>query len=206
MAAKVRPYNLTKHKTKKFSLVLFPFSILFPRNNTMNHKSSITFFVVFSIFVLSVSGCGTGAPPGFPQVVPCEVSILKDGVPLPQVTVLFVSDGGAKEWFVSGETDVSGVTTVYTSINNYSQKGAPEGTYKITLSQIPQVENDKSQQELFDMSPAEKAEYVEKRKQQIKDTRSFPLEFESHVTTPISVTVTKAEPKHVVDVSEWIGK
>ena len=171
----------------------------------MNDRSSIPIFVFLLIFTFSVSGCGPGAPPGFPQVVPCEISLVKDGVPLPQVTVLLVSEGG-KEWFVSGETDANGVTKINTSINTYSQAGAPEGTYKVTLSQIPQIQSEKSQQEIFDMSPAEKAAYKAKMDQLIKEARSFPLEFESHITSPIFIEVTKAESKYVIDVSQWITK
>ena len=189
-----------------YALCPVPFnSITIPYGKTMNDKSSIPIFVFLLIFTFFVSGCGPGAPPGFPQVVPCEISVLKDGVPLPQVTVILVSDG-AKEWFASGETDASGVTKINTSINSYSQAGVPEGTYKVTFNQIPQVKVEKSQQELFDMAPVEKAAYQAKMEQLIKESRSFPLEFESHLTTPIFVEITKAKSKYVIDVSQWITK
>ena len=171
----------------------------------MKHKSLVTFLFVFMSFGLSLFGCGKGAPPGFPEVVPCVVTILKDGVPLPQVTVLLVSEGG-KEWFVSGESDTSGITKINTILTSYSKLGAPEGTYKVTLFQVPQVSGGKSQQEIFDMSPAEKAAYKQKMDQLIKESRSFPMEFESHLTTPISLEVAKAESKYTIDVSEWIKK
>ena len=167
----------------------------------MNTKSNIILSLL--ILVFAISGCDTKTPPGFPTVVPCEISVLKDGVPLPQVTVILVSEG-AKEWFASGETNSSGVTKISTSINSFSKTGAPEGTYKVTLNQIPQIKDEKSQQELFDMPSAEKAAYIAKREQSIKESRSFPLEFESHLTTPISIEVSKAESKYIVDVSQWI--
>ena len=168
----------------------------------MNTRSTVPFLVSLLIFTFSMTGCGPNAPQGFPKVVPCEVTILKDGVPLSQVTVIFVSEG-AKEWFASGETNASGITKINTSINNYSKLGAPEGKYKITLNQIPQVKVEKSQQELFDMPPAERAAYQAKMDQLIKEARSFPMEFESHLTTPISMEITKAASQYTIDVSHY---
>jgi len=166
-------------------------------------NKSITLLVLL-IFAFSLSGCGPGVPEGFPKIVPCEITVVKDGAPLPQTTVILASQEGPKDWFASGETDASGVTKISTSINSYSKSGAPEGTYKVTLNQIPQVKHEKSQQELFDMPAAEKAAYQAKMNQLIKDSRSFPLEFESYVTTPITLEITKAESKYVIDVSKWI--
>jgi len=169
----------------------------------MNRKLNTTFFVFLSFFTFSISGCGPGTPAGFPPVVPCEVTVLKEGVPLPQVTVILVSEG-TKEWFASGQTNASGVVNIHTSLGTFTKAGAPEGTYKVTLNQIPQVEGEKSQQELFDMSPAEKAAYQARMDQLIQDSRSFPLEFGSHLTTPISMEVAKAESKYAIDVTQWI--
>jgi len=170
---------------------------------TMKNKTNTTIFVSLFFLSFSIFGCGTSAPPGFPQIVPCEITIQKDGVPLPQVTVIFASES-AKEWFASGETGASGVTKIHTSINSFSKTGVPEGTYKVTLNQIPQIKEEKSQQELFDMPPAEKAAYIAKREQAVKESRSFPLEFESHLTTPVSLEITKAKSKYEIDVSRWI--
>ena len=159
----------------------------------------------FALTILCFTmGCEK-VPDGFPAVVPCKISLLKSGKPVPAATIMLVSDG-AKEWFASGETDVSGLAVIQTILGNYTKSGVPEGTYKITLSQLPQIGENKPQQELFDMSPAEKAAYKEKRDKMIKESRSFPLEFESHLTTPITLEITKGQSDYSVDVDKYLDK
>ena len=164
-----------------------------------------TITTCFALTVLCFAiGCDK-APDGFPAVVPCKISLVKSGKPIPAATIMLVSDG-AKEWFASGETDAAGLAAIQTILGNYTKSGVPEGTYKITLSQIPQIKDEKSQQELFDMSPAEKNAYKVKRDKIIKESRSFPLEFESHLTTPITVEITKGQSDYSVDVDEFLNK
>ncbi len=162
-------------------------------------------YAAFSaVLVLLFSGCQK-APTGFPNVVPCRITVVKDGDPLPQTTVILVSDS-PKEWFSSGETDASGKTEINTTLSNFSRSGAPEGHYKVTLNQIPQLKETKSQQELFDMPASEKAAYIAKQEKLIRESRAFPLEFESHVTTPIEIDVKKGEPALTIDVAQWMEK
>jgi len=53
------------------------------------------------------------------------------------------------------------------------------------------------------MPAAEKAAYQAKMEELIKESRSFPLEFESYLTTPITLEISKAESKYVIDVAQW---
>ena len=153
---------------------------------------------------LILSGCNP-APHGFPQVVPCTIIVTKDNVPLPQVMIKLVSEGG-KEWLTAATSDPSGVTELRTMLGDYVQKGAPPGQYKVVLSQIPQVKSRYTQQQLFDMSQAEKDAENLRRQKEIAESRSFPVEFENAETTPISIDVTQPQTEIPLDVAEWIGK
>jgi len=158
----------------------------------------------FAVLGIAVSGCQR-TPEGFPKVVPCQITVVKEGVPLPKVTIMFISEGGGKEWFVSANSGDNGVAEAQTLLGNFSKKGAPPGNYKVTLSQLPQVPDELTQQQRFDMSPAERAADKAKRDKLIAESRSFPVEFESSVTTPITIEVKDPNTEIRLDVSEWIG-
>ena len=161
-------------------------------------------YIFFVILGITLSGCNN-APQGFPQVVPCTITVVKDGVPLPEVTVMLVANGG-NEWFTAAESNKSGVAEIQTFQRDYTLKGAPVGTFKVTLSQRSQVKSEFTQQQLFDMSPAEKNTVQARRDKLMAESRSFPVEFESAATTPISVEVVKPKTDIRLDVTEWIGK
>ena len=160
--------------------------------------------LVLAVAGTFLSGCKR-VPENFPKVVPCQITVVKEDVPLPQVTVMLIAEGN-KEWFVAADTNPQGIAEIQTFLGNFSHKGAPPGKYKVTLSQIPQIENELTQQQIFDMSPAEKNAEQARRNKRIAESRSFPIEFESAVTTPITVDVTEPKTEIHLNVSEWIGK
>jgi len=170
----------------------------------MNPTSTIRHGLVCAFLGIAVFGCN-GAPQGFPQVIPCKITILKENVPLPEVTVKFISDGN-KEWLAAGTSDQSGVVEVHTLLGDYMRKGAPPGKHKIILSQVSQVKSPYTQQQLFDMSPAEKETEKLRREKEIEESRSFPVEFEKAATTPLFIDVVSPTTEIRLDVAEWIEK
>ena len=163
-----------------------------------------TLFFIPLFVVLFFVGCDN-APAGFPRVVPCTLTIVKDDVPLPQVTVMLITEGGT-EWFVSGNSNESGIAEIQTLLGSFSRRGAPVGTYKVTLMQLPQVEIRYTQQELFDMSPTERAAEQARMEREIANARAFPVEFENAVTTPITIEVVEPRTSIRLNVSDWIGQ
>jgi hypothetical protein len=90
-------------------------------------------FPLIVLFVLTGCDFGSAKPEGFPKkLYPCEVTILQDGIPLLGARVsLSHQDENQKNWGVSGITDTEGVVQFYT----YGKwKGAPEGTFKVTVA------------------------------------------------------------------------
>ena len=160
------------------------------------------FYLALAIPTIAISGCAS-APPGFPAVVPCKIIVLKDDIPLPHVTVRLISEGG-KEWIAGATSDASGVAEVRTTMMNYVRSGAPPGEYRVVLSQIPQITTQYTQQQWFDMSPAESERARLQIDREIAKSRSFPVEFECTVKTPITIEVTQGRATVRLDVSEWI--
>ena len=161
-------------------------------------------YLTFVLLGMGVTGCGR-VPQGFPPVVPCKITVVKGDVPLPEVNIMFITDGGS-QWFAAGQSDSSGVAELQTFMEVYTKNGVPEGTYKVTLSQLSQVKSGWTQQQLFDMSPAEKEAESQRMGKLLAESRSFPVEFENAATTPIIVEVQKPRTDIRLDVTEWIGK
>jgi hypothetical protein len=91
-------------------------------------------FVCLFIVLFTFIGCNFGptAPDGFPKkLYPCELTILQNGTPLQGARVaLLHQDENQKNWGTSGISDTEGVVQLYT----YGKwKGAPEGTFKVTV-------------------------------------------------------------------------
>ena len=161
-------------------------------------------YLTFVLPVMVITGCDR-APQGFPQVVPCTITVVKGDTPLPEVTLMFVAEGG-NAWFTAANSDKSGIAECRTFLGDYSRSGAPAGKYKVTLSQLPQVTPQFTQQQLFDMSPQEKAAEQQRMKKLLAESRSFPVAFESAATTPVVIEVEQPKSTIRLDVSEWIDK
>ena len=170
----------------------------------MNLYSRLLCCLVLAFWGWSLSGCDH-VPAGFPKVVPCKIIVVKDDIPLPEVVVMLVSEGD-KEWFTSGNSDQAGVAEIQTLLGDYMRKGAPPGTHKVTLKQVPQIQTQYSQVEFFNMSPAEKQAAIQQQDKERAESRSFPTEFEYAATTPISIEVVSPKTEIRLNVSDWIGK
>jgi len=160
--------------------------------------------LLLSFLGIVLTGCDS-APPGFPKVVPCKLTVVKDGVPLPEVVVMLVSEG-EKEWFASGNSGQDGVVEIQTLLGDYVRKGAPPGKHKVTLRQIPQTQTQYSQVEFFNMTPAEKQAAMQQQAKEREESRSFPTEFEYATSTPITIEVVGPKTEISLNVSDWIAK
>ena len=170
----------------------------------MNSIPRLLCCLVLACLGIVLSGCDH-TPKGFPKVVPCKIIIVKDDVPIPDVIVMLISDG-EKEWLASGNSDQEGIAEIQTLLGDYVQKGAPPGTHKVTLRQIPKIQTQYSPMEAFHMSPAEKNAVKQQQDKERAKARSFPTELEQAATTPISIEVVSPKTEIRLNVSDWGGK
>ncbi|MGL4593127.1 MAG: hypothetical protein ACRCUY_00190 [Thermoguttaceae bacterium] len=118
-------------------VVLFAILTFLPRVSgeftSMNCRSfSILPAVICVILVTGlVIGCSSGQklPANMPQLTPCCLTIVLDGVPLDGASVSLVPSE-PNEWHAGGTSDAAGIVNVYT---NGLFRGAPSGIYKVTV-------------------------------------------------------------------------
>jgi hypothetical protein len=91
------------------------------------------FLTMFFVTFIAFSGCNRdySRPSDLPKLVPCEITIKQEGVPLSggNVTIFNIASG-VKFRTAGGVTDNSGVAILKT----YGFKGVPVGKYKVTAS------------------------------------------------------------------------
>ncbi|MDR1960085.1 MAG: hypothetical protein LBQ54_13750 [Planctomycetaceae bacterium] len=82
---------------------------------------------------MSVS-CGKrpNLPEDFPEIYPCEITVIQDKKPLSGALVSLIPQGVASPYAkgCTGKTDESGKA----SLQTYGQKGVPAGKYKVVIS------------------------------------------------------------------------
>ena len=100
---------------------------------TTTHNNLFLVAFVTAGFVL-LTGCGDSSnpkPTGFPDTVPCVVTITQEGTPLAGATVSLIPSDGAKDWLFGATTDASGNAKIFT----YGREaGTPKGKYKVVVT------------------------------------------------------------------------
>ncbi|MDR1491949.1 MAG: hypothetical protein LBT05_04420 [Planctomycetaceae bacterium] len=110
--------------------------------------------LLLALLVSLFSGCGKKLPDGWPKVYPCTIKVTKSGTPLEDAMVILTSAAGSGgNWAVGATTDAQGVAVIHTSYTNFTEPGAPEGTFKVTI--------DKSLPPLKDPTPPEELEKLD---------------------------------------------
>jgi hypothetical protein len=162
------------------------------------------------ILVLFVSvylvGCGPAKyPSDWPKTYPCTITVTKGGQPLEDVMVLLARTEKHGSWAVSGKTDASGVAEIETSWTHAVSKGAPEGTFKVTLSktETPPPPS-KSDAELEAMSYDERAAFLEAEAEKIRNASAFPASISDPATTQVRIEVKPGTPaEFTIDVNDY---
>ena len=114
--------------------------------------------IILSLIALcaAVTGCGPQKPADMPDVVPFKVKIVDGDKPIEGVHVIFSYD---KNPVIAGDTNSAGIAEMTTTLQKYTAKGVPQGSFKVTCVKEPVVEHWKTMQEIAEMSPGESAAY-----------------------------------------------
>jgi hypothetical protein len=100
------------------------------------------FFLTLSVFLgMALAGCADNdsRPEGMPKLVPCTVTILSEGQPLPDVKVDFNSDDPTFRWQAGATTDANGVAKMVTYGRYF---GVVEGEYSVTVTKLEREDFD----------------------------------------------------------------
>jgi hypothetical protein len=78
------------------------------------------------------SGCGGKQRPNdLPTLYPCEITVIQDGKPLSEATVLFYPLNGNLRFAIGGKTNQNGILVPKT---DGEWDGIPQGEYRISIS------------------------------------------------------------------------
>ena len=166
-----------------------------------------THWIIFSVVLgLVCSGCGGGAAPdGFPSLVPLAIVVQNNGQPVDQVGFQLIPENSSVSWGVAGQTGSSGEGTVMTSQGTYSARGCPEGKFIVYLTEPHrltglELTEEESRRMSQEESDAHAAKLAEARRSQPK---IIPAAFSPSAAEPVTVDVTKATNKIVLELSEY---
>lgn len=145
-----------------------------------------------------VLGCGQPKPVDMPDVVPFKVKIVDGDKPIEGVHVLLSYD---KNPVISGETDKNGVAELTTTLQKYTAKGAPIGSFKVTCVKEPVVEHWKTMQEIAEMTPGESAAYYKEYQEKCAAVpREIPKSWGDSLNPVLSVEIDGSAAEVTFDV------
>lgn len=151
----------------------------------------ITLIVFVCLTGICLCGCtGQQKPDGFPETVSFGITVTKSGSPVVGARVTLYSESGS-DLAIGGLTRSDGSVDLATTRGSYSQKGAPLGTFKVTVNKEKVVPDEMSEEERAKLAPQEAVAYQKKLNEQKKKLpHVIPLQFTSLEKTPLTVTIS----------------
>ena len=155
------------------------------------------------LFVLILIGCNN-RPTEMPNTIPCQITIVNDGTPQVAYEVGLHALGGNGALSIHAKTNSSGIAEIRTQFANYIAKGAPAGTYKVTVEKHIALSDDGVDTSRF--SEEEEQTYFAKRAAEAEKQRVVPVQLTRSSTTPFEITLEPGGKSHwVFDLKEYLG-
>ena len=152
----------------------------------MKHLTVLTLIAA----VPFITGCGPARPKDMPETAPCKITVLQQGNPIPDVIVTLYREGGNGALNISGTTNAAGIAEIKTSWGNYTTKGAPVGTCKVTVEKYFEIPPETvTAEESALWTPEQGARYERERYAMVEKLRIFPVVISNIALTPLSVSV-----------------
>ena len=143
-------------------------------------------------------GCGPKVPADMPTLYPVTVKVVDGNKGIQGVNVVFLYEQNP---VITGETDSNGVAEMKTTLGNYTAKGVPEGSFRVTCAKDPTVEHWKTAQERAEMSPGEAGDYMKEWQAKCDALpREIPKVWKDFDKTPLKAEVASPGGEFVFDV------
>lgn len=152
-------------------------------------------FLVLPILTLSLSGCGTSKPEGFPDLVRATITVTQEGQPLADAVITLTPSDGGKNWAIGGTTDSTGKLALRTY---GTHDGAPLGKFKVAVTkEIHEgLEEYQAAMDREDQAAANKAV--------VKAFSVVEATYGSASTTPLEIEIVKGTTNYQVDVGKAV--
>jgi len=148
-------------------------------------KDIFVAFAFLGVFLLCSACGGQKKPEGMPKLYPCKIKLTQGTAPLEGATVICMSDDPAlARWTIGGISDSSGTVDIVT-LGKY--KGAPQGTFVVTVSKYENVWNEGHSEEHD--APDQTFLMVDQK-------------YETKETSPLSVTIEAKSNSFEFDCGE----
>ncbi|MDR1271347.1 MAG: hypothetical protein LBK82_17710 [Planctomycetaceae bacterium] len=134
-----------------------------------------------------ITGC-SDTPDGFPDVVPCVVTITDNGTPVEGVFVQIETVPRTNNLSVIAKTDKQGNATVQTQLGTFDKLGVPVGKLVMVLKKVPEVPDFKSAEEREKMTRDQaKAYSAEIKARRAKLPPIIPPALTNSQTSPLTI-------------------
>ena len=147
---------------------------------------------LFCALALSLSsGCGgPERPAGLPPLFPVSLTVTQEGTPLADATIALRCAENSMTWTIGGRTGDNGVVVLWT---HGRFRGAPAGTFKVTISKMIN-EGESEMLAALDRGDSAAAARIE-----VNSVSYVQEEYESFETTPVEIEITRRDRMINVD-------
>ncbi|MDR1270621.1 MAG: hypothetical protein LBK82_13950 [Planctomycetaceae bacterium] len=111
-----------------------------------NKQVTILFGITGILCFNLIAGC-SNTPDGFPNIVPCVVTITDNGTPVEGVFVQIETVPRIDSLSAVAKTDAQGNAAIQTQLGTFAQSGVPVGKLVMVLTKVPEVPDFKSAEE-----------------------------------------------------------
>jgi hypothetical protein len=164
----------------------------------------IVFVLLLCALLFYQSGCSK-KPSGFPDVYPCQITVLNGEQPEENVRILLYSTSGSGSLLIRGQTNSAGYAVFSTSLNKFSKQGVPKGEYTAVFEKIvdmkssPAAENKNNEKKIKHQGEA--GEVIGQALKRLElQKKALPAVLQKPATSPIKFEV-KDETGVVINVN-----
>jgi hypothetical protein len=142
------------------------------------------------VILFNQTGCNF-KPSGFPDVYPCQITVLNGEEPEKDVRIILYPSSASGSLLIRGQTDTVGSAVITTSLHKFSKEGVPKGEYTAVFEKIPEFEFSLSKKEIDEMKRVQRDAYYKeqgKKRHELQE-KALPALLQKRDSSPIKFEV-----------------
>jgi hypothetical protein len=158
-----------------------------------NNRMTILFWITGILCFGLIAGC-SDKPNGFPDIIPCVVTITDNGTPVEGVFVQIETVPPTSSLSVVAQTDTQGNAAIQTQLGTFAKPGVPVGKLVMVLKKLPKVPHFKSAEEREKMTYDQAMAYgAEMKARQDQLPPIIPPALTNSETSPLTMDVVSGK-------------